>query len=483
MVRNSTQDVESGPSSIRKKGKVSLPLIIALAVALVSAIVFIVIFIVYQNKHAAALDDFELKNKRIAKEKAEIEARNKRLTGLTNLSQKMLGTPITIKEKTTIKINSVEKHVLICFYGQDIEHQKACEILEANAKETQNLFHGVKLVKVNNEIKTTLNDIMSNNIGKFLNKFKQEDGIRVTTTIFCHGHKNTICGNKYTTFYDYILAEIRKIATQLLVVDTSCYAGDHLKTYLDYTKVGVHPNVEIYISASCEGSRALNNGIFRGTRKYVVSKSPFMGNLSFDLFLGRICFPSLIAHLNERAVDEAKFVDQVLDTRTFGDLEKIFSNYHRIVFDSKTFDCRDKKNGCYSYHVDIIHVFDDGDVSNIDIDLKSWFNYFNENYNLISVFRSECGKPKIYGNGCIWKQVHFKHVKQFVRNPDIYQINYFLLNKKTFSKELEITKYVTEYYDSKFIYFWQGMFSTNFHSSFKGVNTDTQILEMRITKY
>jgi len=35
-----------------------------------------------------------------------------------------------------------------------------------------------------------------------------------------------------------------------------------------------------------------------------------MGNLSFDLFLGRICFPSLIAHLNEGAVDEAKFVDQ-----------------------------------------------------------------------------------------------------------------------------------------------------------------------------
>lgn len=63
MVRNSTQDVESGASSTRNKRKTSLPLIIALAVALVAAIVFMVVFVIYQNKHAAAQADLELKKK------------------------------------------------------------------------------------------------------------------------------------------------------------------------------------------------------------------------------------------------------------------------------------------------------------------------------------------------------------------------------------------------------------------------------------
>jgi len=122
MVRNSTQDVESGASSTRNKRKTSLPLIIALAVALVAAIVFMVVFVIYQNKHAAAQADLELKKKLLAAAEAEIEAGKKRLGGMTSLAEELLDTkttPVPGMEPVLMKRTEV--------WGKDFEPDKENE--------------------------------------------------------------------------------------------------------------------------------------------------------------------------------------------------------------------------------------------------------------------------------------------------------------------------------------------------------------------
>jgi len=318
---------------------------------------------------------------------------------------------------------NVQNHVLICASGDDLFHQKACEILKANNVATGH-FDDVLTVHVS---KNTEFVNLKNEIFTFLDIF-DKNKIRVTIVIFCHGSSDEICAKPFASFYEYVLKPVREVSKQILILDESCYSGNHMKIYLDITEGEEQIEVEIYIPASCNDSPS-----FRNYEK----NAPFINSLMFDLLLRRIAIPSLNLYNRERFFDGVMFMNETQNTKTFMNLPKIFQEFHKGGF---VFKC----SACYSYHPPNIRTAG-YKINEFDISLESWFDHrgSDDDYQLISVFRDRCDQiPSRVGNDdkkCHMYRIHYSHMKPFLENPKI-ELTYFLLKEKTFQKMEPILK-------------------------------------------
>ena len=323
------------------------------------------------------------------------------------------------------------KNRVICF-SQDSQHLRQCQILK-------NYFGQFLLIK-----NPKKEDDWSAEIENFLqpNKLVEEVNIRVTVVIFCHGGENYICGIEFDKFYKKYFAKIRSLANQVLILDKSCYSGDHMEDYEG--KVSLYSekpiDVEIYIHSSCKNTCSVRNAD--------------VVDVILDLMIGRISFPHVILDLTYQQTqkfDSEQFVRAVLYSDYFWSLENIFPkklhNFKYTKSDEKKADL------CYAYHLKVIRAYE---VAIPKIRLKDWFG---KKFRLIPVFRGICATTSNSNHN--EKECEFltigKYILPFVdkKNPQSKHrtVKYFLLDTNTF-KTTSITSYVLEVHrttDDKYI--------------------------------
>jgi len=288
----------------------------------------------------------------------------------------------------------LKRNILICVHGgNDTYHETACEILK-----TRKEFHAVEVLVFSSQLKRSSLEEIQTNMNKFLKGCENTRPMKVTIPLFCHGLLDSICRNEPDDFFKYFLEPIREKATQILIFDGNCFSGDHAPLYIKYMKNKQPIDVEIYLTASCKGAICVANG-GRDTQ--------FIGDVPFDLIIGRIAFPSVPVKQLQISNQEIRFINGVWEARTFSSLTKIFEKCH---WKESWYKC-DHTSICYAYHTPLIRINGAHDDA---FSLKSWFG---EDYSLTPVFRSTCLETG-QANQCVMDQLYFSHVNRFFESHE-----------------------------------------------------------------